>query len=231
MRAGSGFNGGRRDSDCAKQPLDPHVGSVPPSALYLAVTQVDYPAAWAHAVDSFRRLCDACGPLMNVSIEFKPSDERSRFSIVPSTGEALRLVEQVGRRNMGLTLDTGHLLIAGENPAQSVAAVLQAGKLFGLQLCDGHTRLGAEDGLMFGSVHPTMALEVVYWLQRLGYRQHVYFDTFPRNEDPVREAEWNVRAFKAMWARAARLRDEGGMDGLLVNHDAMGALELLAEGH
>ena len=231
MRAGSGFNGGRRDSDCAKQPLDPHVGSVPPSALYLAVTQVDYPAAWAHAVDSFRRLCDACGPLMNVSIEFKPSDERSRFSIVPSTGEALRLVEQVGRRNMGLTLDTGHLLIAGENPAQSVAAVLQAGKLFGLQLCDGHTRLGAEDGLMFGSVHPTMALEVVYWLQRLGYRQHVYFDTFPRNEDPVREAEWNVRAFKTMWARAARLRDEGGMDRLLASHDAMGALELLAEGH
>ena len=231
MRAGSGFNGGRRDSDCAKQPLDPHVGSVPPSALYLAVTQVDYPAAWAHAVDSFRRLCDACGPLMNVSIEFKPSDERSRFSIVPSTGEALRLVEQVGRRNMGLTLDTGHLLMAGENPAQSVAAVLQAGKLFGLQLCDGHTRLGAEDGLMFGSVHPTMALEVVYWLQRLGYRQHVYFDTFPRNEDPVREAEWNVMAFKTMWARAARLRDEGGMDRLLASHDAMGALELLAEGH
>ena len=191
--------------------------------------QVDYPAAWAHAVDSFRLLCDACGPHMNLSIEFKPSDERSRFSIVPSTGEALRLVEQVGRRNTGLTLDTGHLLMAGENPAQSVVAALQAGKLFGLQLCDGHTRLGAEDGLMFGSAHQSMALEVVYWLQRLGYRHHVYFDTFPHNEDPVREAEWNVRAFKAMWARAARLKDEGGMDGLLASHDAMGALELLEE--
>ncbi len=33
------------------------------------------------------------------------------------------------------------------------------------QLCDGHSRLGAEDGLMFGSVHPVMALEVVFWLQ------------------------------------------------------------------
>jgi sugar phosphate isomerase/epimerase len=61
---------------------------------------------------------------------------------------------------MGLTLDTGHLLMAGENPAQSIAAAAKAGRLFGIQLCDGHSRLGSEDGLMFGAVHTTMALEV-----------------------------------------------------------------------
>lgn len=32
-----------------------------------------------------------------------------------------------------LTLDMGHMLLAGENPAQSVALVAAAGKLFGLQ--------------------------------------------------------------------------------------------------
>ena len=53
-------------------------------------------------------------------------------------------------------------------------------------MCDGYTRLGAEDGLPFGSVHPVMALEVAYWLQELEYQGHIYFDTFPRNEDPVR---------------------------------------------
>jgi hypothetical protein len=46
-------------------------------------------------VSCFRRLCDLC-PSVNISIEWKPTDESSRFSIVPSTGEALRLVEQVG---------------------------------------------------------------------------------------------------------------------------------------
>lgn len=127
---------------------------------------------------------------------------------------------------MGLTLDTGHLIMAGENPAHSVAMVGAAGRLFGMQLSDGHQRLGAEDGLMFGSVHPRMALEVVAWLRKTRYSGHVYFDTFPRNEDPVREAELNIRTFKALWGKAQSL-DAAGVDGLLARHDAMGAMEML----
>ena len=41
---------------------------------------------------------------------------------------------QVDRANFGLTLDIGHMLMAGENPAQSVAMVGSAGKLFGVQV-------------------------------------------------------------------------------------------------
>jgi sugar phosphate isomerase/epimerase len=165
---------------------------------------------------------------VKVSLEFKPTDASTRFSIVPSTGAALLLVHEVNRPNFGLTLDLGHLLMAGENPAQSVAMVGQAGKLFGLQLNDAHVKLGAEDGLAFGSVNPLMALEVVRWLQRVNYSGHIYFDTFPVNEDPVWEAEYNIRRFKALWARAFRLR-EAGVDEFGRAHDAMGALGLLEE--
>ena len=35
---------------------------------------------------------------------------------------------------MGLTLDVGHCLAAGENPAQSAAMVGARGKLFGVQV-------------------------------------------------------------------------------------------------
>ena len=72
------------------------------------------------------------------------------------------------------------MLLAGENPAQSVALAAGAGKLFGLQLNDAHVRLGAEDGLAFGSANPVAALELVRWLQRSRFDGHVYFDTFPR---------------------------------------------------
>ncbi|KAJ1640059.1 xylose isomerase-like protein, partial [Pavlovales sp. CCMP2436] len=161
-----------------------------------------------------------------VSLEFKPTDENTRWFAVPSTGAALLLVRDIDRNNMGLTIDLGHCLAAGENPAQSIAMVGRAGKLFGLQLNDGYQRLGAEDGLMFGSVHPLMALEVCYWLQEVGYDGHVYFDTFPRNEDPVREAEFNIRAFKRMWAKAKSLRAQG-IEGRLRAHDALGTLEML----
>jgi sugar phosphate isomerase/epimerase len=189
--------------------------------------QVDYLEKWRQVVNAFQEVCDAY-PDIKVSLEFKATDENTRFFIVPSTGAALQLVEDINRPNMGLTLDVGHCLMAGENPAQSCAMVGSKGKLFGIQLNDGTTRLAAEDGLMFGSVHPLMALEFVRWLQKTNFKGHVYFDTFPRNEDPVREAEFNIRRFKAMWKRASRL-SEHGVDDLLANHDAMRVLELLEE--
>ena len=111
------------------------------------------------------QVCDAY-PDIRVSLEFKPTDENTRWFIVPSTGAALLLAEEIGRPNFGLTLDVGHMLMAGENPAQSAALVGSRGKLFGLQFNDGYSRLGAEDGLMFGSVHHGMALELVRWLQK-----------------------------------------------------------------
>jgi len=100
------------------------------------------------------------------------------------------------------------------------------GKLFGVQLNDGYTRLGAEDGMILGSVHPHMALEFVHWLQKVAFSGHVYFDTFPRNEDPVRECEYNIRRFKRLWRQAAALRS-AGIEELTAQQDAMGVLELL----
>ena len=42
--------------------------------------------------------------------------------------------------------------------------------------------------------------------QKYNYDGHLYFDTFPRNEDPVRECEYNIRRCEALWAAAERLR-------------------------
>jgi len=187
---------------------------------------VNYSRAWDSAVASYRSIARECAGVQ-VSLEWKPTDEAARFSIVASTGAALLLVEQVGEPNFGLTLDFGHLLLAGENPAQSIDMVASRGKLFGVHLNDGYQRLGAEDGLAWGTVHPTQALEAVWYLQQHQYGGHVYFDTFPNNEDPVREAQFNIRQFTRMWERAARLRDARALEGALEDHDAMRAMEVL----
>ena len=42
----------------------------------------------------------------------------------------------------------------------------------------------------------------------------------------MREAEYNIRRTKALWAKAEELT-AAGLDGLLATHDAMGSLELL----
>lgn len=162
---------------------------------------------------------------VRVSLEPKPTDPAARFSLFPSTAAALAMAQAVNRPNFGLTLDVGHCLFSGENPAQSVALVASHGLLFGLHLNDAHSRLGAEDGLLFGSVHRTAALELVYWLRyKVRYSGTVYFDTFPAKEDPVREAELNIAHFQALWAEAERLHARG-IESCMQGHDGLCALE------
>jgi sugar phosphate isomerase/epimerase len=98
-------------------------------------------------VDAFRDCCDEY-PDIKFSLEYKPTDENTRFFTVPSTGAALLFVSDVNRPNMGLTLDVGHMLMSGENPGQSIAMVARKQKLFGIQLNDGWTRLAGTSSNM-----------------------------------------------------------------------------------
>jgi xylose isomerase len=187
--------------------------------------QVSYKEKWNQIVQAFQECCDAY-PDIKWSLEFKPTDENTRFFTVPSTGAAMLLVNEIDRPNMGLTLDMGHMLMAGENPGQSIAMVGE--KLFGIQLNDGYTRLAAEDGMMFGSIHPSIALETMYQLRQINFSGHLYFDTFPQRTDPVKEAEYNIRRVKAFWSAVTKL-DATEVKRIACAHDAIGALELVNE--
>lgn len=202
--------------------------------------QVNYNTLWNNIVAAFQDICDAY-PSVKVSLEYKPTDENTRYFAVPSTGAAILLMKEIDRANFGLTLDFGHCMMAGECPAQSVAMVSNSGsrssndgkytnKLFGVQLGDGHSRIGAEDGLMFGSIHSTLSLEFVLWLIKTNYKGHIYFDTFPRNEDVVKEAEYNIKTFKRMYRTAMKaLKDGHKLDRMLDNHDALSMMEYLQD--
>ncbi|GMH75601.1 hypothetical protein TrST_g7636 [Triparma strigata] len=173
----------------------------------------DYNERYDNIVEAFREICEAY-PDVKVSLEFKPTDENTRFFTIPTTGMALLLTRDVGLDNFGLTLDFGHMIMAGENPGQSVAAVLRENKLFGVQLNDGYSRYAAEDGLEFGSVNPKMALEVIFWLRKGGFKGHFYFDTFPLKLDPVKEAERNIETVKKLWKMCEELEGESGLESV-----------------
>jgi len=189
--------------------------------------QVNYDDNWNKIVLAFQEICD-CYPNLKISLEYKPTDENTRFFTIPSTGAAILLMKQIDRKNFGLTIDYGHCLMAGENPAQSIASVIRCGndKLFGIQLGDGYSRIGAEDGLAFGSLTYKASLEFVYWLAKNNYKGHIYFDTFPRNEDPIRECEYNIRKFKKMYSIVKKLLKNNTIEKLMEKNDAMSMLEL-----
>jgi sugar phosphate isomerase/epimerase len=176
-------------------------------------------------VDVYKQLIASCPSTVRVSVEFKPTDPATRFAVVPNTATALALAHEVGAQNFGLTLDIGHMLMASENPAQSIAMTARAGKLFGIHVNDAHVRLGAEDGLAFGAVNPLMSLEVVSQLQKSGFNGHIYFDTFPTAMGAVHEAAWNIRTFRSLWRKAAQLSQQ--LARLSRQQDALGVLQLL----
>ena len=189
---------------------------------YYYPLQVDYNKKWEELIVDFRECCDAY-PGIKFSVEYKPSYENTRFFTVPSAAAGILLVQAVDRPNIGLNLDIGHMLMLGENPGQAIAMVghlLGGDILFGVHLNNGYTRLASEDGMVFGSVHPGMALEIMYQLRRFGFSGHMYFDTFPQRSNPVREAEVNIRRATAFW-RAVGTLDEAGIGDAMAEHDAL----------
>lgn len=186
--------------------------------------QMDYPKAWTWMVEGLVEVADYA-PDVKFSIEYKPAEPRGR-TLLNSTGAVMKLIADVGRPNVGVTLDFGHLLMARENPAQSAAMALRDHKLFGLQLNDSHGV--ADDGLLVGSIHLPETLELAYYLVRDGYDGTLYFDTDPVREEPIRECELNIQRMTEIMKIATKLveshPDLPGGDALLSANAAWTAL-------
>ena len=167
--------------------------------------QLDYRAGWQHLVECYSEVADHAQDI-TVSIEYKPAEPRAR-TLLNATGSVLALIAETGRDNLAVTLDFAHMLMAHENPAQSIAVCLAQGRLKGLQLNDGWG--AADDGLAFGSVSLVQTLEALFYLVRDGYTGTYYYDTDPIRENPVRECEVNIARTKQLLAIAQRLVDDG----------------------
>jgi xylose isomerase len=167
--------------------------------------QLDYRSGWQHLLECYSDVADHAQDI-TVSIEFKPAEPRAR-TLLSTTGSVLALIAATGRDNLAVTLDMAHMLMAHENPAQSVAVCLAQGRLKGLQLNDGWG--AADDGLAVGSVSLVQTLEAFFYLIRDGYAGTFYFDTDPIRENPVRECETNIARTKQLLAIAQRLVDGG----------------------
>jgi len=199
--------------DVCREMGSDHVVLWPAHDGYEYPFQLDYRSGWQHLVECYGEVADHAQG-MTVSIEYKPAEPRAR-TLLSTTGSVLALVAETGRENLAVTLDFAHMLMAHENPAQSIAVCLAQGRLKGLQLNDGWG--AADDGLAFGSVSLVQSLEALFYLVRDGYAGTYYFDTDPIRENPVRECEINIARTKQLLATAQRLVN----DGRVPNADAL----------
>lgn len=150
--------------------------------------EVDYIACWELLVDSLCQVAEHDGNI-RISIEYKPSDFR-RISLLNDFGSTMAAVNECGAPNLGLTLDICHLMMANENPAACVNLAQRSGRLFGVHLNDGYGK--EDDGLMVGVINPIVTAEIIFYLLKIGYRETIYFDTFPARQNPQEEYEKNI---------------------------------------
>lgn len=159
--------------------------------------QADYFKAWDRMVEAFAELCDY-RPEIRVAIEYKIKEPRI-YQFISNCGDTMELIGDVGKENLGVALDLGHSLMAGEKMAYSVARIVKKGKLFRTHWGDNHHHW--DDDVMIGSANPLEFFEVVYWLRKGSWDGWCDLDLYPFKDDAaaaVNESVANVRAFEAL---------------------------------
>jgi xylose isomerase len=142
--------------------------------------QVDYAKQWQWLIDGLR-VCADHRPDVRLGLEYKLSEPRLNC-LARSGGIALAVAQSVGRDNVGVTLDVGHALNAGENLAEIATILMSQNRLFHVHLNDNY-RI-ADDDMPIGSVHFMPFVELFFWLRRMGYNGWYSLDMYPYRDDP-----------------------------------------------
>ena len=139
----------------------------------------------------------------------------------------LLVVHEVGLSNVGVTIDVGHALAAYENVGESIAILSRdGGKLFHMHFNDNY-RLW-DDDMIVGSIHTIEYLEMLYWLDRVGYDGYLSLDQYPYREEPERAIAESIKWLQLFRAMLDRIGSDRVTE-VLRRGDAVEAQALLRE--
>jgi xylose isomerase len=169
--------------------------------------QADYLEERDWLVEGLRQ-CAQYRTDIRLSLEYKLKEPRTHSYLGTAAGTLL-VAQELGLPNVGVTIDVGHALAAYENVAESIAVLSRSGnKLFHMHLNDNY-RLW-DDDMIVGSVHTIECLEMLYWLDRVGYRGYLSMDQYPYREEPEQAIAESIA-----WLRALRrVVDRMGNDSI-----------------
>ena len=182
-----------------------------------------YEEAWESMVQAFREICDYASDDIKISIEYKPYEPRN-YAMLDSAGTTMLMINEVGRKNLGMTLYICHMLMKHDNPAMYASIALNKGKLFGLHLNDGYCAM--DSGLIFGTVNLPQCIELIYYLKKYKYDGTLFFDTFPVREDAAKEVTQNINMVNKISTAIDKIGIEK-IDEIISMNDGVEANKLL----
>lgn len=162
--------------------------------------QANYSRAWGYLVEGITEVAEHRQDI-TIGIEYKPKEPRARC-YVDSAAKAVLLCESVGLPNVGVTVDLGHALNAGENPGQSVALCAKYDRLCQIHVNDNY---GDWDwDMLVGQINFWTTLEFFYWTNQVNFDDWYLTDIQPvreNGEKALAQCIRNTRRFAALGAR------------------------------
>lgn len=184
--------------------------------------QANYQDYWNRIIEGIREIAEYRSDI-KVCIEYKFKEPRTHY-LIGTVGKALLVANAVGLENVGINIDTGHALAAGENLADSAILTNRFNRLFYFHFNDNYRAW--DDDMIVASVHLWETLELLYWLNKINYRGFCMLDIYPYREDPVQACTESIENLKHLSAIAEKL-DEAELSRLREANDAPGIIHLL----
>jgi sugar phosphate isomerase/epimerase len=179
--------------------------------------QADYRQERMWVEEGIRSLCTSY-PRVRFSLEYKPKEPRTH-SYMARAGDTLLLAQRIGVSNVGVTVDTGHSFVAGENVSEAAVMLCESGgKLFHMHFNDNYRSW--DDDMIVGSVHFVEFVELLFWLRECGYKGWYSMDQYPYREEAQGALRESIEFLKAI----DRLLDSRSMEeirGLVRAGDAV----------
>jgi len=165
---------------------------------YDYVFQSDFRAERRLIIEAVAKAAKAY-PDIRFSLEYKPKEPRNH-STLARAADTLLVAKETGLPNVGVTIDTGHAFVAGENVAESAVILSDYGKkLFHMHFNDNYRSW--DDDMIVGSVHLAEYIELLFWLREIGYDGWYSMDQYPYREDgqgALRESVDFLRGVEAL---------------------------------
>ena len=166
--------------------------------------QIDYDQSWGRLVEALREI-GSHRPEMKLGIGYKIREPRT-WLMVNTAAKTILLAEETGLDNVGAVFDNGHTIWGYENMAETLSLAARRKRLFHVHFND-NTRY-FDDDMLVGSVHLLETLEMLYWLDRVGYTGWISFDPHLNIEDNQRAMKECMRYTRGMISVLRRIGRE-----------------------
>ena len=157
--------------------------------------QYDYSVAWRNLIDTLGEAASYC-PEIPLFIEYKPSETRGKC-FIDNAAKTVCLLNAMQVQGVGVTMDFGHSIYGGNNPAEEACLIQDCGYPIYIHINDND---GKWDWDYFcGTKHYLEYVELLAYLKRSKYDGWFTSDTSPTRWDVARTFEANARLTNRIW--------------------------------